>query len=379
MKRFVPLVLVAAGLAACGGGSGGGVVPPDGGNPGGGSSGSCQQDFTPERVAAGENCDPALNRARFCSLVPGSEYVRSRGEVIPCEGVEISEHAVSGGGFEAGYLAIRRSGVEPPAAVYLALHYLGASADYFANLIRLTELAKARNALVLVPQAPGVSAQIPLIGGLPQMEGSLLSRWPTDPSQPVESYLQLLDAVVDDGRSRFSAASAPLYAAGLSNGVPMVYFYACGRADRVDAVLAVAGNQNSQAAAACAPSAPVGLVILHGSLDPIVPYGGIGGLLRTIPENYAAFRELNQCSATALGATLNAAGGGSVTFDWAPDCAGGRRVVLGTQVGNGHNWPGDDAGLLQEQGFSLGLFGPARDDIDATLQGFDLLRYAAGH
>lgn len=137
------------GLAACG------ASDPIGGAAGGVPGGTaCQNDFTPERVAAGENCDPNLNRTLFCPLVPGSDFVRSRSEVIPCDGVEISTHPAAGGGLESDYIAIRPSSGGTPSAVYLNLHYLGANVAFYGNLTRMTELAKARNVVVLLPQAP---------------------------------------------------------------------------------------------------------------------------------------------------------------------------------------------------------------------------------
>jgi polyhydroxybutyrate depolymerase len=361
---------VVLGLVACGSSQ---PIVNEGGVPGGKA---CQNDFTPERVAAGEDCDPNLNRTMFCPLVPGSEFLRSRTEIIPCDGVDISIHPVVGGGFETEYIAIHPSGGGTPSAVYLGLHYLNASAAFYGNLTRMTELAKARNVLVLLPQAPAGIGLVD-VPGLPPIGGNTLSRWPTQPSQPVEAFSQLLDGVVEDGRNRFSARGAPLYVAGLSNGIPMVYFYACGRANQVEAFLAVAGTQNNEAAAICQPSRAVGAVMIHGTADPIVPYGGVGGVLRTIPENFEDFKAFNQCSGDDRTALFNGASG-DVQFDWAPNCADGRRVVLASLLGNGHNWPGDDAALLQELGINLGLFGAARNDIDATIQGFDLLRYAAG-
>lgn len=381
LNRLVVATGLLIGLAGCGGGSSTNapVSPGDPGtDPGSGEPrATCQQDFTPERVAAGENCDPNLNRTQFCPLVPGAEYLRSRSEVIACDGVTVSKHPIVGGGFQTDYVAIRSSAGGAPSAVYLALHYLGASADYQANLTRLSELAKARNVLVVVPQAPGIGGLLPLPDGLPPVDGNFLARWPTALSQPVESYLQLLDATVADARVRFGAGSAPLYAAGLSNGVPMAYFYACGRADRVDAILAVAGNQNNESASACQPSRAVGLVIIHGTADPIIAYGGLLGLTRPIPTNFEDFKALNQCVGSDGEATLVGAQG-DVRLDFAPDCAGGRRVVLASLLGGGHNWPGDDSGLLLGLDLPVGPFGPARNDIDATIQGFDLLRYAAG-
>lgn len=359
---------VALSLSGCGGDSG--ASSPTPGPEGPVDSRSCRDDFRPERVAAGENCDPAQNRFQFCPSVPGTEYARSRVEVIACEGVTVSTHQVNGGGFNnVEYLAIRRAGGGRPDGVYLALHYLGAANDYHANLTRMSELAKARNVLVLAPQAPSAAGPA---------GGSALARWPTSVTQDVESYLQLLDAVVADARGRFGASGVPLYASGLSNGVPMAYFYACGRANQVEAVLAVSGNQNDSSASACQPSRAVGLVILHGDSDVVVPYGGVVGLFRPIPENYTQFKTLNGCTGTD-GSTTLSSDEGAVQIQYTGPCELDRRVVLATSLNNGHNWPGDDVGAFFGTDLGFGPFGPALNSIDATLQGYDLLRYAAGN
>ena len=371
------LLLVAAiALTACGGG----------GSPGGGGGTvvderSCKDGLTPERVIAGDNCDPAQNRFQFCPSIPGSEYLASRSAVIPCDGVTVSAHSVSGGGFSnVEYLAIRPSGGGRPEGIYMALHYLGAANDYHANLTRMSELAKARNVLVIAPQAPDVLIVGDGPTGLPGLEGNLLARWPTSVTQDVESYLVLLDTVIADARSRFGADGVPLYASGLSNGVPMAYFYACGRANAVDAILAVAGTQNSGSAAVCQPSRAVGLVLIHGTADPIVPYTGLG-LLRAIQDNYDEFKVLNQCGGVD-GFALLQNPDGDVEIDYTQRCSrspGNRRVVFATLLGNGHNWPGDDVGPLGGIELPIGPFGPALNSLDATIQGYDLMRYASGN
>ncbi len=405
VNRLVLSAALALVLAACGGGgtddgggggtTGGTTGTTTGGTTGGGTSGggtsggtstgggapsptSCQNDFTPARVAAGENCDPALNRAKFCPLVSGLDLLTSRTSVIPCDGVEVSTHSAAGGGFTTQYLAIRPAAGGTPSAIYMALHYLNANTSYYANLIRMSELAKARNVLVLIPQAPGDGGLITLpIAGLPSPNTGLLSRWPTMVNQAVENNLQLLDGVVADARNRFSASAAPLYVSGLSNGTPMAYFYACGRADQVEAVLAVAGTQTAEAAAICRPNRPVGLVIVHGTSDFVVPYNGLLGLTRSVPQNYADFKTYDQCTGTDQRATLTSSGS-TIQFSYAANCASGRKVVLAQAINNGHNWPGDDASLLPDTALNIGVFGPALDGMDATIQGFDLLRYTAG-
>lgn len=400
-------------IAGCGGG-GGGDTQPNGGTAspnvigsslplpellgGGGAteagSTACSDNFTPERVIAGDNCDPDLNRARFCPLT--TNYLMSLSTIQACSGVTISEHLVSGGGLNTKYVAIRRSSGTPK-AVYLALHYLEAQPEYFANLTRLTELAKARDVLILMPFAPAlVDTSVldgsDLLGALPlplgaadlteglslsAVQTSVLAPWPLTTLQPIENYLQLLDNVVSDGRGRFDGRGLPLYVSSLSNGVPMAYFYACGRAERVDAVLAVAGAQSFESAAACQPSRPVGLVIVHGTLDPVAPYIGIRLVQQSPRETYDSFKRLNSCGGTDRQAQM-VNDGGSVQIDFTPSCAQGRRAVLASANFNGHNWPGDDTNPALGIELPLGPFGPNIDAIDATIQGYDLLRYAAG-
>lgn len=388
MRAFFASFLCAVAVvlvSACSGGGGASGSDddsggPDTGNPPPVDTRTCQTDFTPERVIAGENCSPTLNRYAFCSAIPPSQYLQSRVAVIPCVGVTVSSHTASGGGFNnVKYLAIRPSTGQPE-AVYLALHYLDAPIEYYANLIRLEELAKARNVLVLVPQAPSAINSLP-IAGLPVPDGiRILSRWPTQAAQPVESYLQLLDAVVTSARGLFNAQNVPLYASGLSNGAPMAYFYACNRPQNVDAILAVAGNQQAANMAACQPSQPVGVVIVHGTADVIAAYGGLpGGLSMPIPEIYAAFRRLNQCATgNDRQATLTRPSG-TTRIDFTGPCLNARRVVLAATLGDGHNWPGDDQGPLAGLPFPIDVFGATKDVIDATIQGYDLMRYAAGN
>ncbi|MFA5941100.1 MAG: PHB depolymerase family esterase [Sinimarinibacterium sp.] len=323
--------------------------------------------FTPERVEAGAGCAPVYGA--YCPLVTGDDAVRSRSEVIPCDGVSVETYSASGGGYETDYLAIR--GPRAPQAIYVALHYLGAENDYFANLTRMTELAKARDVLVLVPQAPERAESL-----LVSVDGNLFPRWPTEPGSAGESHLQLIDGMLADARNRFGVDGVPVFAAGLSNGGPMAYFLACGRAAVFDAIEVVAGSQDATSAAQCAPARAVGVVIVHGTADPVTPYAGLVGLTRTIPEIYEGFKALGGCVGEDRLATLR--GVSEVRFQYAQPCNGGRRMVLATVVGNGHNWPGDDTGTSNGIDLGVGVFGPTIDDFDSTLQGYDLLHYAAG-
>lgn len=352
MKRWSRLTLlsVALGLAACsdnGGPSGGG---------GGGPTASCQTRFSVEAAAAGDNCAPAADT--FCA-VPNSQVLSA--DPLPCDGVTVSEHEITVGDVTTQYLAIRPSSGGTDSMV-LALHYLGANTGRFSNVVRLSELAKARKVLVIAPQAPG-----------------LAQRWPSNPTigEDVDSAVALLHGVLSDAKSRFSTGSDPVYALGLSNGAVMAYLFACRAADQIKSVLAVAGELGIAALEGCAPSRAVGTVIVHGNADIVTPYGGIILLYPPVTTIHTTFKQFNGCTGTDSQLTLpSSADPLTVTIDSAGGCASGRRDFLVTIDGGGHNWPGgsaDDSTLS-----TIGLLGAHTRNFDATLQGFDLLRAAGG-
>lgn len=360
--HWASALLLSAVLVACGGGSGGvDVGDGDGGDSGGGDSGgglsglSCDKAYSPEKVVATPDaCQPKADE--LCPVPAGLSVLNST--TLSCTGVTVEEFTVSGGGLTSTYLAIY-AGSGPYDTVYMTLHYLMARAGTHSNVVRMPELAKARNTLILVPQAPGA------VGGLG-------SRWPVNGVESVSGHIAFLDAVVADARVRFSgAASAPLLVSGLSNGAVMAYQYACAAADRVAAVQAVAGSLSSSARAACQPTGPLGTVIVHGSADAVLaPYS-------TVAPTHAYFEQLNGCSGSDTQTTvptyydplvvkLNASG----------RCAGNRRDFLVVVEGGGHNWPGGSSSASELS--TIGLFGAHTRNFDATLQGYDLLRLAAG-
>lgn len=350
LMKWSLAILASVLLAACGGGGGGG-----GG--GDGTPKSCQDAFSLEAAQLGDDCTPQADT--ICPV--GSNQVLNS-TPVPCDGVTASTHEVAVGNTTMTYLAIRPSSGGTDTTV-LALHYLGANTGRFSNVVRLSELAKARNVLVIAPQAVGP-----------------LQRWPSNPSlgTDVDTTVNLLKAVLADAKSRFGASGDPVYVSGLSNGAVMGYLFACRATDQVKALLAVSGELGTQALASCQPSRPLGTVIVHGTSDLLTPYNGIGGLYAAIPVIHAFFKQRNGCAAgddasVSLTPTIDSQ---IVTVSGTDSCSDGRRDFLVTINGGGHNWPG---GSANDSSLStIGLLGIHTRNFDATLQGFDLLRAAAG-
>jgi polyhydroxybutyrate depolymerase len=165
-----------------------------------------------------------------------------------------------------------------------------------------------------------------------------------------------------------------IFATGLSNGAAFSHYLAANLARRIAAIASVAGGLPAPFARQFAPEAPVSVLVIQGTADPVVPYAGgavAGGRLGS---------ELG-AKATALrwedadGIRAEAAAGELPDTDPTDGCrarwqrwSGGRKrteVWLYTLVGGGHTWPGGPQYLPQR------LVGRVCRDFDATFAIWD--------
>jgi polyhydroxybutyrate depolymerase len=82
-----------------------------------------------------------------------------------------------------------------------------------------------------------------------------------------------LTAVMDDMQRRFRIDPKRVYFAGHSNGGFMSHRMACERADRIAAIVSLAGAVWKDESK-CQPSEPVSVLQVHGTLDTIILYNG---------------------------------------------------------------------------------------------------------
>ena len=151
-------------------------------------------------------------------------------------------------------------------------------------------------------------------------------------------------ALVDDAIARHGADPQRVYLAGASNGAMMVYRMLGEMGERFAGAAVVMGaGMPEQIADGYAPSRPVPLVMIHGTLDAVLPYEGgrvFAGPGQTldllgVEESFDLWRAWNGCA-------------GSVEIETAPgverwsaaQCAADADVVLYRVIGGGHTWPG---------------------------------------
>ncbi len=141
-----------------------------------------------------------------------------------------------------------------------------------------------------------------------------------------------------------------VYVAGHSNGGMLAYRVAAELAPRFAAAAAVSATAGGQPTAGeplwqvPAPAAPVPILMIHGSADEHVPYGGGKGE-RTkgdlLALSFAASRELWREHDGCGGEPAVAVSGRVHREAWS--CRDGSEVVAITLDGWGHAWPGGEA------------------------------------
>jgi polyhydroxybutyrate depolymerase len=86
-----------------------------------------------------------------------------------------------------------------------------------------------------------------------------------------------LSAIIDQVQEKYNVDQKRIYLVGHSNGGFMSYRMACERADKIAAIVSVAGATFADAAA-CKPSQPVSVLQIHGTADETISY--VGGEIR---------------------------------------------------------------------------------------------------
>ena len=165
---------------------------------------------------------------------------------------------------------------------------------------------------------------------------------------------------------------ARVYAAGVSDGGQMAYRMATEHPDRFAAIAAVVAQQAAPENSNCLePRGPISVLVMNGTLDPIIPYEGgeaslfgwfSAGQVQSIAGTIAHWKGVNGITASGTREELPDldAGDGSTVVRESWRAPSGHEVVLYSIVGGGHTIPGGSMGVPDF------VLGPTNRDIDAT-------------
>lgn len=181
----------------------------------------------------------------------------------------------------------------------------------------------------------------------------------------VSALIDHLDRTVGIDRSR-------VHATGISNGGLFSQRLARELATRVAAIAVVAISMSDRIALMRAPARPISVLLMPGTEDPLVPWGGgdIGfrggrkvGRVLSVPETVGAWATHNRCPsppAVALEPDRDPQDGTRVRRETYGPCGEGTEVVLYAIEGGGHTWPGGLQYLPER------IIGRTSRDIDAN-------------
>ena len=148
-----------------------------------------------------------------------------------------------------------------------------------------------------------------------------------------------LDAVIDDVSAHHWVDKKRVFVTGHSNGAFMSHRYACDRAARVAAFVALAGDDWLDTTR-CKPSEPVAALQVHGDADAAIPYNG-GALAPSARASMLGWAQANGCAVAPpeMGAPLDLDksldGAETVVEKW-NGCKPGGAAELWTIRGAGH-------------------------------------------
>lgn len=178
-----------------------------------------------------------------------------------------------------------------------------------------------------------------------------------------------ISALIDRLIADYAVDPARIYATGISNGGFMSFRLGCELSDRIAAIAPVTATLSETMAERCEPTAPMAVLLMNGTDDPLVPYNGgyvsvLGaerGAIRSTDETMAFWVDQNGCEPTVAQVALpNLArfdGTRAYRSDYT-DCAA--PVTLIRIDGGGHTWPG---GL---QYLPRAVIGRVSRDIDGS-------------
>ncbi|MGH8446414.1 MAG: alpha/beta hydrolase family esterase, partial [Solimonas sp.] len=221
-----------------------------------------------------------------------------------------------------------------------------------SNLSEVPDLVAAKGVWAVLPQ-------------------TLDDSWDGDPAAPIGiDDVGFLADVVKVMTTTFKGDASRVYASGFSSGAFMAERFGCERSDLVAAVAVIAGTLTGGLSRSCAPAKPRPIMLVNGTDDPLVPYGGgrIGVQSSDAAYNFWIGRLNCAPSATktvALPDTTRDRTTVSLTSN--TGCGSGGQVRRYAVNGGGHTWPG---GLQYLPAWRIGR---TSTDINATSELWDFM------
>jgi len=233
----------------------------------------------------------------------------------------------------------------------MVLHGGAANADYAMRMSGMNALSDEHGFIAVYPNGTGIYQHAVLTWNAGRCCG-----WA---HQHEIDDVGFLNALLDQLEAEYAIDSKRVYVTGISNGAMMAYRLACELSHRIAAIAPVAGSLNYDGPA---PKQPVSVIHFHGKEDQHAPYGGGVGAKtlyprvdRPVQETIQLWVSYNQCQKEP-----ECSQSGPAKIECYSGGKDGTEVVLYSIDGEGHTWPGGQAGIRN------GNIDPPTQAIQAT-------------
>jgi polyhydroxybutyrate depolymerase len=178
--------------------------------------------------------------------------------------------------------------------------------------------------------------------------------------------LAFFDAMLDKLSSEYAVDTARIYVAGFSDGGFMAFRLGCEMSRRLAAVASISAEMPKAMKDWRSPSPAISLLMMNGTVDPVVPYYGGSGHVGSYPtmsaeDSAKQWVKYDSCSAKPDHMKLSPRekGGMETNVYKFGDCQAGTEVQRYSIEGAGNTWPSGDSSILREKA------GRTSDDVDA--------------
>ncbi len=270
------------------------------------------------------------------AAVPNGELATVATEPPPPVRIHVAagvhEHQVQVDGHTRRWSAVvpPRSDGAVPTGLVVVLHGVGGRGTHMRPA-GFEPLAAAAGAVIAYPDAVGGAWN----DGRPGVD-------PVVPGMTMDDDLRFLRLLISETAARTGADTRRVAVVGFSNGALMAGRVACELADRVAAVATVGGAAGQGFEASCRPARPVSVMVVAGSNDRTVPYGGgrvadwgrrSRGFAAPVDDFFAFWRAQAGCSSIQSVPALP-----QVSAVRGADCRAETAVVRYRVNGGGHEW-----------------------------------------
>lgn len=244
---------------------------------------------------------------------------------------------------------------EQAVPLVVALHGRGGNGHGTAGLTRFDSVSDAHGFLVVYPE--GLSAS--------WADGRGATPSDKDGIDDVKFLSELIGKVARN----YKIDPSRVFVTGYSNGGFMSQRLACELSSQVVAVGVVAATMGETTASRCHPDRPVSVMLIQGTLDPLVPIqggpmgpNGSRGMILSLKDAARKWIGLDACdSKPQVSFVADKAGDGTTIHrEVFSGCKEGTEVISYTVEGGGHTWPGGKAYLPES------IIGKTSGNMDAS-------------